>query len=184
MSQLRLLMLWIWKCVPDSSLWCFRFFQMVFVKVYTTRVTSSWFLLACSCFQFVFIKSWIQLEWEWWSESLMLWGTRWVSVLVVISPSELFYSRVIDGSASFGDPCKDQMASVSRRGVPVLLIDVLCMISWCFLGLSLFWSRWPCMKLLVTDISMAGMSSPFSLNHLSTMWCLVMWFFKSDASLG
>ncbi|KAB5526779.1 hypothetical protein DKX38_020626 [Salix brachista] len=35
---------------------------------------------------------------------------------------------VIDGSASFGDLCKDQMASVSGR-VPLLLIDVLCMIS-------------------------------------------------------
>ena len=59
----------------------------------------------------------------------MLWGTRLVSVLVVIYPSELLCSRVIDGSASFGDLCKDQMASVSRRGVPLLLIDVLCMIS-------------------------------------------------------
>lgn len=55
------------------------------------------------------------------------------------------------------------------------------MISWCFLALSLFWSRWLCMKLLGTDMSMAGMSSPFLLNHLSTMWCLVLWFFKSDA---
>jgi hypothetical protein len=35
--------------VLDSSKW-------LFVKVYTTRVTSSWFLLACSCFQFVFYK--------------------------------------------------------------------------------------------------------------------------------
>ena len=54
------------------------------------------------------------------------------SVLVVIFPAKLlFYMRVIDGSTSFGDICKDQMASVSRR-VPLLLIDVLCVNSCSF----------------------------------------------------
>lgn len=136
-------------------------------------------------FKFIFIKSWNfnrneNGEASPWCLGL-LWDTRWVSVLVVIFPAKLFfYRRVIDGSASFGDTCKDQMASVSRR-VPLLLIDFLwvksCSFHQYFLALSLFWGWWTWMKLLATDISTAGMSSPFSLKHLSTMWCLVLCFF-------
>lgn len=71
-------------------------------------------------FKFIFIKSWNfnrneNGEASPWCLGL-LWDTRWVSVLVVIFPAKLFfYRRVIDGSASFGDTCKHQMASVSRR---------------------------------------------------------------------
>lgn len=87
-------------------------------------------------FKFIFIKSWNfnrneNGEASPWCLGL-LWDTRWVSVLVVIFPAKLFfYRRVIDGSASFGDTCKDQMASVSRR-VPLLLIDFLCVNSCSF----------------------------------------------------
>lgn len=139
-------------------------------QVSVTRVTrSSWFLLVCSCFKFIFIKSWNfnrneNGEASPWCSGL-LWDTRWVSVLVVIFPANsLFYRRVIDGSASFGDICKDQMASVSRR-VPLLLIDVLCVNSCSFhqyfLALSLFWGWWTWMKLYLTHV--VGVTFPSTL---------------------
>ena len=137
------------------SLCCYRFFQMApFQALYNQSNWSSWFLLVCSCFKFIFIKSWNfnrneNGEASPWCLGL-LWDTRWVSVLVVIFHAKLlFYMRVIDGSTSFGDICKDQMASVSRR-VPLLLIDVLCVNSCSFhqylsaneLGWIYTWRMW------------------------------------------
>ena len=152
-------MIWICKFFPCSYLLYLHcavigFSKWLLFKFSITRVTrSSWFLLVCSCFKF-FIKSWNLNKNENGEASPrclgLLWDTRWVSVLVVIFPAKsLFYMRVIDGSASFGDICKDQMASVSRR-VPLLLIDVLCVNSCSFhqylsadeLGWSYTWRMW------------------------------------------
>lgn len=126
-SNYCLLMIWICKFFPCSYLLCLHcavigFSKWLLFKLSITRVTrSSWFLLVCSCFKFIFIKSWNfnrneNGEASPWCLGL-LWDTRWVSVLVVFFPAKsLFYTRVINGSASFGDICKDQMAGVSRRG--------------------------------------------------------------------